>query len=90
MKKTIIIMLCLLAAFAIVSCKHEPEKGSEPGPAVEEHGGILTVRPAEGAAFTQDGKFQFKMAIKYYSGDSIEFKAKVSSDVTALEVRIEG
>ena len=33
MKKVFILMLCLLAVFAIVSCKHEPEKSNEPEPA---------------------------------------------------------
>lgn len=85
MKKTVVIMLCVLAVLAIVSCKNELNNNTTP--VEEEYGGTLTVRPAEGATFSQDEKFQFKMAVSYESRVSIEFKLKCSEDITGVEVR---
>lgn len=97
MKKVFIIMLCLLAVFAIVSCKHEPEQPNEP---VVENGGTLTIRPAVADPTdpestidwgTQTSKFQFtmKQAIQVDEDEdcTIEFLMKVSSDVTKVDVR---
>ena len=85
MKKVLVFMLCFLAVFAIVSCKHEPD---DPTPPAEEwKKGDLVVSPAQGAIFTQEGKFQFKIAVEYSEGDNIEFHMKCSEAVTKLDVR---
>lgn len=97
MKKFFVLLICLLAVFAIVSCKQEPEKGNDPvtpptpaEPEFEEpdwESGVLRVRPADGATFSQSGKFQFKMTVNYSAGEPIEFKLKCTDDVTGIEVR---
>ena len=97
MKKVFILMLCLLAVFAVVSCKHEPEQPNEP---VVENGGTLTIRPAVADPTnpestinwgTQTSKFQFtmKQAIQVEEDEdcTIEFLMKVSADVTKVDVR---
>ena len=92
MKKVFVLFLCLLALFVIVSCKNEPNKEPEPTPEptpVEPdwESGVLVVRPADGATFSQDGKFQFKMAVTYNAGETIAFKLKCTDDVTGVEAR---
>ena len=92
MKKFLVFLLVLLALFAVVSCKSEPAEEPEPTPAPapaepEWESGTLVVRPAEGATFSQSGKFQFKMSITYAAGEPIEFKLKCSDDVTGVEAR---
>ena len=90
MKKVLVFMLCFLAVFAIVSCKQDPPK-----PAKDAY--VLTVRPAvadpEDPESTidwgdQTGKCQFTLATAVAAGESIEFLAKVSSDVTKIDVRM--
>ena len=92
MKKLFIIMLCILAVFAVASCNQDPKDG----PKVEENGGTLTVRPAvdnpeaENPAInwgTQEKKFQFRINQAVGVEESVEFLAKVSSDVTEIDVR---
>ena len=91
MKKLIIIMLCILAAFAVASCKQDPKGGST----TEENGGTLTVKPGsvdpndETTALTwsQEKKFQFLINQVVIAEESVEFLAKVSADVTEIDVR---
>ena len=92
MKKLFVLLLCLLALLAVVSGKSEPAQEPEPEPTPvpsepEWESGTLVVRPAEGATFSQSGKFQFKMAINYSAGEPIEFKLKCSDDITGIEAR---
>ena len=97
MKKLLVLFLCLIAVFALASCKNEPEQNATPGsddtPAdtgfvePEWESGVLRVRPADGATFSQDGKFQFKMSVNYNAGEPIEFKLKCTDDVTGIEAR---
>ena len=97
MKKLFVLLLCLLAVFAIVSCKQEPEPepATPPTPAEPEfeepdwESGVLRVMPAEGAesSWDQKGKLQFKMAVSYNAGEPIEFKIKCSDDITGIEIR---
>ena len=91
MKKVLVFMLCFLAVFAIVSCKQDPK---EP---VKDDAYVLTVRPAvenpDDPESTinwgeQTGKCQFTLATAVAAGESIEFLAKVSSDVTKIDVRM--
>ena len=91
MKKVLVFMLCFLAVFAIVSCKQDPK---EP---VKDDAYVLTVRPAVADPDdpestidwgTQTGKCQFTLATAVAAGESIEFLAKVSSDVTKIDVRM--
>ena len=91
MKKVIVILLCLLAVFAIVACKEEPENTSGGGdaipPATEVNGGTLTVNAAEGAAFPQDDRFQFLIAQPLKEDDEIEFLVKCSESFTSIVPR---
>ena len=93
MKKILVFLVVLLAVFAFVSCKQEPEPDNTP---VVENGGTLTIRPAvanpedpepaiDGG--TQPGKFQFKLKQEVSGIQTIAFLAKVSDDVTKVEVR---
>ena len=97
MKKTLVFLFIVLMVFALASCKNEPEQNATPEPdntpaepEFEEpdwESGVLRVRPADGATFSQSGKFQFKMTINYNAGEPIEFKLKCTDDVTGIEVR---
>lgn len=97
MKKALIIFAVLLAIFAFVSCKNEPEATPEPEPAPADpefvepdwESGVIRIMPAEGAesSWEQKGKLQFKMAVSYNAGEPIEFKLKCSDDITGIEIR---
>lgn len=87
MKKVIILMLCLLAVFAIVSCKQEPEKGNEPAPAVVENGGTLTVHATAEATWGNADRFQFIINQAFEDGDTIEFLLKLSDSFTSVVPR---
>ena len=95
MKKILVILFVLIAIFAFASCKQDPENAEptptpapEPGPTEPEwESGVLRIGPAEETTFSQDGKFQFKMAIEYNAGEPIEFLLKCSDDITGVEVR---
>ena len=87
MKKVFILMLCLLAVFAIVSCKQEPEKGNEPASAVEENGGTLTVHATAGATWGQPDRFQYVINQAFDDGDTIEFLLKLSDSFTSVVPR---
>ena len=87
MKKVLVILLCLLAIFAMVSCKQdlEQENGGETTPAApEENGGVLTVRAAEGALFPQGDRFQFLIDQPLSLDDEIEFLVKCSDVFTSI------
>ena len=99
MKKVLLILLVLLAIFAFASCKQEPENAEptpEPEPAIPaepeyvdpiEEPGVLFVRPAEGATYSQSGKFQFKLDVTFNANEQIDLYAKFSSDITSVAVR---
>jgi len=91
MKKVLVFMLCFLAVFAIVSCKQDPKE-----PEKKDDAYVLTVRPAvenpddpESTINwgTQTGKYQFTLTQPIVAGESIEFLAKVASDITEIIVR---
>lgn len=95
MKKLLVILMCLMAVFVIASCKQDP-KNAEPTPAptpapepepMPSEPGVLRISPAEGATFSQDGKFQFTLAIEYNPGEPIEFLLKCSDAITGVEAR---
>ena len=98
MKKVLYILLVLFVIFAFASCKQEPENAEptpEPDPVpVEpeyvdpiEEPGVLFVRAAEGATYSQDGKFQFKLDVSFNANEQIDLYAKFSSDITSVAVR---
>ena len=99
MKKVFIILFVLLAIFAFASCKQDP-KNAEPTPEPEpevpaepeyvdpiEEPGVLFVRAAEGATYSQAGKFQFKLDVSFNANEQIDLYAKFSSDITSVAVR---
>ena len=94
MKKFLVILLCLLAVFAVVSCKEEPEEAATP--AVEENGGTITIKPASEDWGTQTGKMQFILINKdkeadeaevFLGQEEISFLLKFTSQVTSFQVR---
>lgn len=97
MKKALVVLAVVLAIFAFVSCKNEPEATPEPDstPATPEfvepdwESGVIRIMPAEGAdsSWEQKGKLQFKMSVSYSAGEPIEFKLKCSDDITGIEIR---
>jgi len=94
MKKLFVIFLCLLAVLAIVACKNDPESSeaaSEENPYAEPkwEAGVVRVKPGEGAAYPekQNDKFQFQLTLLHNAGESIEFVAKFSSNITKITVR---
>lgn len=93
MKKVLVFMLCFLAVFAIVSCKNEPTPEPTPDPPTPEpewERGTLVVRPAEECTFSQDGKFQFQMAVEYNEHEPIELLMYCSKEITAVTIRQAG
>lgn len=99
MKKLLVILFVLIAIFAFASCKQDP-KNEEPTPAPEPEtpgepeevdpiteAGVLFVRPAEGATYSQTGKFQFKLDVSFNANEAIALYAKFSSDITSVAVR---
>lgn len=95
MKRLLIILLCLLAVFAVVSCNQEPE-ASTPAAKPEQHGGTITITPASEDWGTQTGKMQFILINKAAEADEAEvflgeeeitFLLKLSSEVTYFQVR---
>ena len=95
MKRLLVVLLCLLAVFAVVSCNQEPE-ASTPDAKPEQHGGTITITPASEDWGTQTGKMQFILINKaadadeaepFYGQEEISFLLKLSSDVTSFQVR---
>ena len=86
MKRILVLLLCFLAVFAIVSCKEEPEAE----PAVEENGGTITIKPVINAPEdwgSQKGKMQFVLSQPIEDDQDIVFLLKVTSEVTSFQVR---
>ncbi len=97
MKKILVVLLCLMAVFAVVSCKNEPTPeptpdppAPEPTPEPEWESGTLVVRPAEECTFSQTGKFQFQMAVEYNANEPIELLMYCSDEITAVTIRQAG
>jgi hypothetical protein len=104
MKKVLVFMLCLLAVFAVVSCKDEPaESGTVPVPAPDPdetqpiaQPGVLDIRPAEDVEWnketnwTQPKKFQFKLDVEFNSNESIDLFVKCSDAFKSIAVRQAG
>ena len=99
MKKLFLLLLIMLTVFTFAACKNdpatpEPEPAPEPAPEPDptpaepiKETGVLFVRPAEGATFSQDGKFQFKLDVQFNANESIALRAKFSADITSVAVR---
>ena len=94
MKRIIVLLLCLLAVFAMVSCKEEPEEAETP--AIEENGGTIAIKPAvenpddpESTINwgTQDNKIQFVLDQAIEDDQDIAFLLKTTSEVTSFQVR---
>ena len=88
MRKLFIVLLCMLALFAVVSCKNEP-KNSDNTDSEDEgwESDVLIVSPAEGTTFSQTGKFQFTMKVTVEAGKEVGFLAKFSDDITKITPR---
>lgn len=85
MKKFIVLLLCLLAVFAIASCKQEPEPtpepAPEPAPAEDSTVYVLT-------ATASGDRFQFKWdAVEESGGEVFTLKYKTDKTVTAVTTR---
>ena len=79
MKKLLVILLCLVAVFAIVSCKQDPKPADEP---VVEDGGVLTVKPASAeVTWGNTDRFQFVINQEFADGDDVEFLLKLSDSL---------
>lgn len=103
MKKLFVFLLIALTVFTFVACKNEPanpepdpepapEPTPDPEPAPEpaepiKETGVLFVRPAAGATFSQTGKFQFRLDVQFEKNQSIDLHAKFSADITSVAVR---
>ncbi len=86
MKRFLVVLLCLLAVFAIVSCNQEPE-ASTPDAKPEQHGGTVTITPASEDWGTQTGKMQFVLDLELGGQEEISFLLKLSDEVTSFQVR---
>ena len=86
MKRLLVILLCLLAVFAVVSCNQEPEEAAPSGGA-DENGGTITIKPASEDWGTQTGKMQFLIDYAIEAESEISFLMKATSEVTKITVR---
>lgn len=78
-------MLCLVAVFAIVSCKQDPKPADEP---VVEDGGVLTVKPASAeVTWGNTDRFQFLINQEFADGDTVEFLLKLSDSFASIVPR---
>ena len=84
MKKLFIILVVMMAIFALASCKQDPKE--EATPAVE-NGGVITVRVGEGAEWNSSGRFQFFLDESITEDDTIEFLIKMSDTFSQVVVR---
>lgn len=85
MKKLIVLLLCILAVFAIASCKQEPEPTPEPapGPAPAEDSTVYVL-----TATAASDRFQFKWdAVEESGGEVFTLKYKTDKTVTAVTTR---
>ena len=94
MKKLLVVLLCMLALFAVASCKNDPTPTPTPEPtptpdppAPSWETGTLVVKPAEECTYSQTGKFQFKLALKFNEDEPIEMLMKVCDDITTITIR---
>jgi hypothetical protein len=93
MKRLLVVLLCLLAVFAVVSCNQEPE-ASTPDAKPEENGGTITIKPViselndpETDWGKQAGKMQFVLDYPIEAESVITFLMKATSEVTKITVR---
>lgn len=87
MKKLVVFLLCLMAVFAIVSCKQDPKPADEPAPVVED-GGVLTVKPASAeVTWGNTDRFQFLINQEFADGDKVEFLLKLSDSFEKIVPR---
>ncbi len=85
MKKLLVVLLCLVAVFAIVSCKQDPKPADEP---VVEDGGVLTVKPASSdVTWGNTDRFQFLINQDFADGDDVEFLLKLSDSFEKIVPR---
>ena len=82
MKKIFVLLLCLMAVFAIVSCKQEPEKGGEPTPAPADDSTVFIL-----TATAAGDRFQFKWDSVEESGGEV-FTLKYKTDKVISEVTV--
>ena len=91
MKKFLLVLLCLLAVFAIVSCKHEPEPVDPPAPAplTPEEGKtyyrLTATREAKRFAFMYSGDEGLEINPKI--GDTLVVKYRTNHEVATLYLR---
>ena len=97
MKKYVIILLCMLALFAVASCKNDPSVEPDPAPTPEptpaepiEEAGVLFVKPAKDCTWDDgddENKFQFRLDVSFKANEAIALYAKFSDDVTEVAIR---
>ena len=91
MRKLLVVLLCLLAVFTIVSCKHEPDPVDPPapGPLTPEEGKtyyrLTATRAAKRFAFMYSGDVRLEINPKI--GDTLVVKYRTNHEVTTLYLR---
>ena len=91
MRKLLVVLLCLLAVFAIVSCKHEPDPVDPPapGPLTPEEGKtyyrLTATRAAKRFAFMYSGEDGLEINPKI--GDTLVVTYRTNHEVTTLYLR---
>ena len=94
MKKLLVVLICLLAVFAVVSCKHEPEPVDPPAPEPEpqipaEEGKtyyrLTATRMAKRFAFMYSGDEGLEIVPEI--GDTLEITYRTNHEVTRFYLR---
>jgi len=82
MKKVFVCLFVVLALLSAVACK----QGLGDSTPVETDGGTITVKPAEGAVFSQTDRFQFIILLKdtIKEDDSVSFLLKLSDSFKSI------
>lgn len=86
MKKLIIVLLCLLAVFAVVSCNQDPKKTDQPASEGDSYYRLTATRAAKRFSFKYAGG---ESGINPEDGDTITFKYRSSHPVTHFYLRNE-
>jgi len=93
MRKVLVVLICMMALFAVVSCKNEPSgsggSGSDDTSEPDWDAGSLVIKPAEGCSWSDNNKdrFQFFINHELKADDVVEFLVMLSDSFEKIVPR---